>query len=283
MRLQNPSDEPTALPLTTSPHLRATNGNSASLGGARPCLCALAFALLSLVDFALTFRLLTSGNGTIYESNPIAHWCLTQYGWAGLAIFKIAVVSLVLFLSVTISGHHPRAGRGVLAFACAVLVPVVLYSSALVGFKWHRDAQEELVEQNRSLDSTLAAEMQETAEYAALVNRLSGELAFGRCSLAEAVHTLQALERSHDLRCLAVLHTRFPGQSDEACLAANLVAATLGGYDGDPGALARPLPLAAELDATYGIPVPFAQSFSAGGSPVSNETAVPPMRSPSRS
>jgi hypothetical protein len=215
----------------------------------------LAFTFLSVVDLGLTLQLLSAGNGTVYESNPLAHWFLTRYGWAGLAVFKAALVAVVLFLSVAISLSHPRAARTVLSFACVALVPVVIYSSALASCLklCPREAENQLVAQIWSRDSALTAEIDQTRDYAVLMTRLTNDLAAGRCSLAEGVQALQALDRAHDPRWLVLLHKLFPGKSDEACLAGNLVTAVLSDHDQGPEARARALRLAADLPATYGI------------------------------
>jgi Domain of unknown function (DUF5658) len=215
----------------------------------------LVFTFLSLVDLALTLQLLATGNEAIYESNPAARWFFQHYGWAGLAVFKAGLVSLVLCLSMAISLHHPRAGRRILLFACAALVPVVVYNSALASHLTFcpEHAQDALARETWSRGLALTAEIQASREYGALVARLSADLAAGRSGLAEAAQALQSTERAQDPRWLALLHERYPGQSDETCLAANLVTATLGALDGEPRARARALRLAADLRATYGI------------------------------
>jgi hypothetical protein len=85
------------------------------------------FLFLSLADLFLTWRLLQS-SGEMYESNPIAEWWLSCYGWAGLAGFKIGMALAVAILATAISLARPRTGGRVLAFACAALAVVVLYS-----------------------------------------------------------------------------------------------------------------------------------------------------------
>ena len=90
------------------------------------------FAALSLADFALTRFLLERGGGAAYESNPVAAWWLTTFGWAGLAGFKLALVGLVVGLALVVSRYRPRAGGRVLAFGCSALLGVVLYSGFLV-------------------------------------------------------------------------------------------------------------------------------------------------------
>jgi hypothetical protein len=86
------------------------------------------FFLLSLIDLFLTWRLLLQSHGQVYESNPIAEWWLSRYGWPGLAAFKIGMASAVAVLTIAISMARPRTGGRVLLFACTALLIVVAYS-----------------------------------------------------------------------------------------------------------------------------------------------------------
>ncbi len=96
------------------------------------------YALLSVTDLALTWLLINTGQGVIYESNPIADAWLSQYGWLGLACFKALCAGLVIVLSLLIALRLPRAGSGILTFACVATAAVNLYSLALFGyFAWH--------------------------------------------------------------------------------------------------------------------------------------------------
>jgi hypothetical protein len=89
------------------------------------------FAFLSVADLGLTFRLLHTGGGRIYEGNPIANACLTTYGWPGLMVFKLLSVLVVSGLALWIAQRRPALGGGVLAFACWMLSGVVVYSCSL--------------------------------------------------------------------------------------------------------------------------------------------------------
>jgi hypothetical protein len=86
------------------------------------------FLFLSLIDLFLTWRLLLQSHGQVYESNPIAEWWLSRYGWAGLVAFKMAMAVAVAVLTTAISLARPRTGGRVLAFACTALLLVVAYS-----------------------------------------------------------------------------------------------------------------------------------------------------------
>jgi Domain of unknown function (DUF5658) len=94
----------------------------------------LLYAALSLVDLALTNRLLERADGHVYESNPIANAWLSAYGWTGLAAFKLTCVGLVIIVAVVLWIRRPRLGDHLLTFSCTVVALVVLYSCSLVGF-----------------------------------------------------------------------------------------------------------------------------------------------------
>lgn len=91
------------------------------------------FAALSVADFALTWWLIERSEARAYEANPIAGWWLAQFGWIGLACFKLAVVCLILGLASLISRFRPLTAGRVLRLGCACLAAVVLYSVALGG------------------------------------------------------------------------------------------------------------------------------------------------------
>jgi Domain of unknown function (DUF5658) len=94
----------------------------------------LLYAALSLVDLALTYRLLQRGGGHVYESNPVANAWLSAYGWAGLVAFKLACMALVGSVAVLLWSRRPRAADRLLTFSCTAVALVVLYSCSLVGF-----------------------------------------------------------------------------------------------------------------------------------------------------
>jgi hypothetical protein len=90
------------------------------------------FFSLSVADLVLTWWLIVQTGNEIYESNPVAAWWLTRYGWAGLAIFKALAVLMVTALAVLISLSQPRVGGRVLGFGCAAVGAVVCYSVFLI-------------------------------------------------------------------------------------------------------------------------------------------------------
>ena len=91
----------------------------------------LLFATLSLLDLALTYKVVRSGGGYVYESNPIANEWLTRFGWSGLAFFKILAMSIAVFSLILVSLYRPRTGSCLLNFACLAVSGVVVYSFSL--------------------------------------------------------------------------------------------------------------------------------------------------------
>jgi hypothetical protein len=91
----------------------------------------LLFVFLSLADLTMTWALIGDGLGSVYESNPVAAWCLQGYGWAGMAVFKAGMVLASGGLSEVISRYRPRTGGRVLVLGCIITASVVLYSCYL--------------------------------------------------------------------------------------------------------------------------------------------------------
>ena len=77
------------------------------------------------------WALIGDGLGSVYESNPVAAWCLQGYGWAGMAVFKALMVLASGGLSEVISRYRPRTGGRVLGLGCIITASVVLYSGYL--------------------------------------------------------------------------------------------------------------------------------------------------------
>jgi hypothetical protein len=177
------------------------------------------FAALTAADLLLTWRLLTVGLNSVYESNPLAAWCLVHFGWAGLVLFKLGTALTTGGSAVAISSRRPRAGCGVLAFGSAILSGVVLYSSVLLGIarelgddvraSQSAEAVEQRVEENRAA----------VAEYKAFQGELAQELSAGRCRFADAVERLVATERARDADWLRFLRSLYTLDSDRDCVA----------------------------------------------------------------
>ncbi len=95
----------------------------------RCCLC---FIAVSAMDALLTWLLLTRHSGQIVESNPLALFCLEQWGFPGMILFKILLVSIVVLNYTVIVRHRERLARGVMNFGVVVVNAVVLYSLFLL-------------------------------------------------------------------------------------------------------------------------------------------------------
>jgi hypothetical protein len=103
--------------------------------GSKSCLPKKAlgvFASLNAVDLLLTWALFQCGEGTIYESNPVAQSCLAAYGWVGVAIFKTTTTGIAGCSLMLVSLHRPRIGHLALTLGCALIGAVALYSYCLL-------------------------------------------------------------------------------------------------------------------------------------------------------
>jgi hypothetical protein len=199
------------------------------------------FAVLSGADLFLTWRLLEHSNGWLYESNPVAAWCLVHFGWLGLTAFKTVGVLLVAGLALVISRSQPRTGGRVLGFACSVPALVVLYSTALAGLlDRHPDVlQRKVLQAALEKSRLLERRLQQVQEYQALVRRLIEDLLAQRCTLPEAVEQLGRSAYGRDPAWLWGLRQHYPGYSDEECLAANLVVHTRPALQDNPDTARR--------------------------------------------
>jgi hypothetical protein len=178
------------------------------------------FALLSGADFVLTWHLLRQDGGA-YEGNPLAAWCLDRGGWLGLAAFKAAAVLTTGGLSLLICRRRPLTGQRVLAFSCAALAAVVLYSGYLCERARHRtagldpDEAAPLLARARQLD----AAVRRSAAYREVMTRVTEDLHGRRCTLAEAAGRLARTEQGRDPAFLRSMRLFYPGLSDAECLA----------------------------------------------------------------
>lgn len=188
---------------------------------ARACLATqlALFAALTAADLFLTWRLLTQGLSSVYESNPLAAWCLGRFGWPGLALFKFSTALLTGGSAVAISARRPRAGCGVLLFGSAVLSGVVLYSSVLLGVarEWRDDVR--ACEAARAAERRVAQALDTAAAYRALQAELVRGLDAGALDLPEAVERLLAADLARDPRWLECLRRLYGLESDRDCVA----------------------------------------------------------------
>jgi hypothetical protein len=183
------------------------------------------FALLSLTDLALTWHLLRTGGGAVYESNPVAAWWLGHYGWAGLAGFKAAMVAVAAGLGVLIFFRRPRAGHRVLTFGCAALAAVVLYSGYLLCHDLHRPGgidPTEVTRLQKGLEE-MDAGIRHSKAYRDVLGEVIDDVRGGRCALEEGVARLAATEQARDATWMKRLRFYYPGRGDSECLAVVLV------------------------------------------------------------
>jgi hypothetical protein len=187
------------------------------------------FGLLNLADLFLTVQLLRHSYGEVYESNPLANWWLTRYGWLGLVLFKLVVTLFTAGLLVVIACSRPRAGSRALLLACRILVPVVLYSGYLFcSLNLNTDAWSgKALREERAKGQRLVKRLHDLREYTALREQLSKDLLAGRCTLEEAVARLALTPRGQDPFWLKCLHAEYLGSSDQECRAADLITYTL--------------------------------------------------------
>lgn len=116
-----------------SPLLAAAGVGEAHFGLGRSFdRCCLCFIAVSAMDALLTWLLLTRHSGQIVESNPLALFFLEQWGFTGMVLFKIMLVSIVLLNYTIIVRHRERLARGVMNFGVIVVNTVVLYSLFLL-------------------------------------------------------------------------------------------------------------------------------------------------------
>ena len=199
----------------------------------------LLFLLLSLSDLGLTWLLVERGGGAVYESNPLADWWLSRYGWVGLAAFKVLTVLAVVGLTAVVSRSRPRAGGLILSVACSALALVVGYSCYLVGGRAAGEPESAELARIDAETAHIEAEWDKSREYGRMLQQLSTELAAGRCSLTEATAQLGGTRRAQDPVWLHRLHTLLPARSDEECLATGLALHSLASVRDDPAEAER--------------------------------------------
>lgn len=96
-------------------------------------LAALAlYVVLGAIDFIDTYALIRTGDGTIYESNPVAATWLKEYGWKGLAAFKILITIVLVTTLLLVRRRRPQLAAVLATVACLTLLSVVLYSRKLL-------------------------------------------------------------------------------------------------------------------------------------------------------
>jgi Domain of unknown function (DUF5658) len=182
------------------------------------------FVLLSVSDLVMTWWLLQESGRVTAESNPIADWWLSRYGWLGLAGFKMSLVLVVIGLTRIISRQRPRAAGHVLCFGCAILGLVLLYSAAL---GQTAPTPAELVAEickEREEDNCQAQQIcVQSIAYVKLLDSVCHDVDAGKCTLVEAVERLMRSEQNQDPARQRVLLSVLPGRCVEECLAIQIV------------------------------------------------------------
>jgi hypothetical protein len=179
-----------------------------------------------VADLCLTWHLLSHADGQVYEGNPLARWWLDNYGWVGLAVFKLGLALFVIVVTLVIARQRPRAAGRVLMVSCGILAVVVLYSGFLAGAVAACSPSGGLdpelaatIKQGRHLDRQL----QQAEAYHQLLERLGADVIAGRLSLPEATAELGASGQGRNPNWLRYLGRLYPDRSEQARLAANLV------------------------------------------------------------
>jgi len=103
------------------------------------------FAILSAADLLLTSALLRANVGA-YESNPVAAACLEQYGWGGLALYKIGAVVAFAGAVALLIRRRPKVGAAMVTLACLILLSVTSYSHRLLMDSHRENTQLSLTE-----------------------------------------------------------------------------------------------------------------------------------------
>jgi hypothetical protein len=90
------------------------------------------YICLGAIDFIDTYVLIERGDGTVYESNPLAARWLKDYGWKGLAVYKILATALLVVPVLLLRVKRPQTAAILATVACLTLLAVTLYSRNLL-------------------------------------------------------------------------------------------------------------------------------------------------------
>ena len=85
------------------------------------------FILVNALDVFMTYRLLSHGP-EFQESNGIANFILSNYGFRGVVYFKFALVAFVSVIAQVIARSRPRTAKTLLNTGTVIVSLVVLYS-----------------------------------------------------------------------------------------------------------------------------------------------------------
>lgn len=217
------------------------------------------FTLLNVADLTLTWFLLDSAE-TIHEGNPVAAWLLDTYGWLGLTAFKASTMLVGAGLAVVICRRRPGTGQVLLGLCNVILALVVGYSTYLVGclsLQGEDDLSPTDLRRLEVFNRRMDHERQVNWEYTRRRIQLCNELASRQRRLRDAVAELTTLEKAADPQWLRQLRELYPGYSDAACLAANLMEHTLAQRRQDQQGVQRLLvQLHRDFRTSFGTPPP---------------------------
>lgn len=88
------------------------------------------FVIVNLMDIVMTSLLLNTGQ--FIETNPIANFVLAEWGFAGVTVFKLSVVAMVMLIANIIAVSRIRTSRMLLHFGTLIVGGVVTYSCVLM-------------------------------------------------------------------------------------------------------------------------------------------------------
>jgi hypothetical protein len=211
------------------------------------------FAVLSVLDFLMTWVLLQRQGDEVFESNPIADWWLQRYGWVGLAIFKALCVFLAAGLFLVVVRYRPRTGVGALNCACAAVMLVVVYSCCLY---WLTKPDSEWAAANE-MAHRLDDQVQECRHRQEVLLRLSHDLVDKRRTLTDAVEALSEAHLDEDPIMRRALSTQYADRPAEQGLALYLARLAVDLVAGDRRAAGRVAKqLEKEFRSSYQAPSP---------------------------
>jgi hypothetical protein len=214
------------------------------------------FLALNAADLLLTWRLLQGSGGRVYESNPVANWWLSAYGWPGLIAFKCGIVLLATTLALVISHYRPQTGDRLLTFSCSALAVIVLYSCGLFAFARNEPGQSTAAELNALTEEGRLLEMavSKSRGFRNYKNNLINDLLAGRRTLEEVVNELARCEQYRQPRLMQILHRQYPGYSDAECLAVNLIEHSVNSIHSPAEARRAAARLEGQFRAAYDVP-----------------------------
>lgn len=181
------------------------------------------FVALSGLDLLLTRHLLESPDSGAYEANPVAALLLEQFGWGGLAAYKLACLTVVLGVVALVSRWRPATARRVLALGCGVLLVVVGYSAVLPHLECLDAEGQQLLEVHLVRRAQLSRKLEKMQLFFQKTDALAEEMALQHLPLERAVDQLEAYLSVIDFDPMPLIRSQ-AGMSDvRACLAAKLV------------------------------------------------------------